>query len=179
MSHRKQINIKHTNMKTYKVSLLIILLIFFLSNRLNSQSKDQQRWLDHHITELNIKDSIILRGIDSFILNSSCKKIRDSDSFKYFNIVVDRRSSNNYTFFHFILYNRIMFNHKKFPIGYFDYKGYTFFIFEYYPKEIFINSDRKKRFTYYQNNISYTSSPDEWGLKLENNEIELEFICCR
>ena len=143
-----------------KIILLIMKLRSFISfifvfcgsiYSIHAQSEvPQVEKVDLYVSELIIKDSLFLHGLDSFIFNSICPDTKNpNEKANVFNIISKKQDKHaeNYKFICTLQYGIQIYEKLKLR-GCFEYKDYLFLWFDDIPKELISISNEKKRLSY-------------------------------
>lgn len=160
-------------MKCLKIHLIILFSIisFFLYGQ---NLVEPYREVSYSLYELEVNDSIFLASIDSFIFAPKCSEI-ENRKFQYFIMKIVEVGGEFYS---------IMVEAYRDPvadinaIGYFAYKGYSFFIYGCNPYNIFRKMKRKKLFKYKTGGLLYVEDFPYWKFILSNRRLILEECDC-
>lgn len=123
------------------------------------------------IYELEVIDSLFLKDIDSLLLKSNSPVLKDSTN-KYFTVYITKSKENSDDYqFQFELFKIPIAEYGDF--GYFEYKGYTFFVGENALMTLFKRKQNKKRFTYMRGEYARTEEFPMWVFSYKDNRLIL------
>ena len=128
------------------------------------------------VHELEVTDSIFLKDIDSLLLDSDCPYLKNSAN-KYFALYITKSNKNSEH------YNLVI---ALYPVpiaeygntGYFEYKGYTFFVDENEIVTLFKRKNNKKEFTYKRGEYRVTEEFPMWVFSYKNQRLTLLESTC-
>jgi len=132
------------------------------------------------VSNLVIKDSLFLCGLDSLIFNSICSEIKNTNSnLKIFNVYSKKndKEENSFTL-NINLDSRIQIHNESNLKGYFNYKGYLFLWFNDIPPKLFYVSNQKRKLTYVKGVPHIAVEVATFEFDYTNGTLVLEEICC-
>ena len=126
-------------------------------------------------TELIIKDSLFLCGIDSLIFKSICPEIKEKE-LKFF--IIDSYEKKDSIYLSFCLASYFEYSGHNHLKGYFKYKDYTFIWFGDIPQFLYTTSNKKKKFWYLKGTPPIVSDYASFMFIYTRGKLELTGMCC-
>lgn len=162
----------------YIISLLITCW-WCLSVTINAQSVPKVERVDIFATNLIVKDSLFLSGLDSLIFNSVCPEIKEMNELKIFNVYSKKnnKQEDSYTLIISLDKTVQIYNENDFK-GCFEYKDYLFLWFYDVPQQLFSLSNQKKKLTYLKGVPHIVSDNAEFTFDYTEGGLTLTGICC-
>jgi len=167
-------------MKKYRF-ILVVLFISHISSiytqnsygHLSNPGAGKRITVSYNNHELEIIDSLFLGDIDSLVLKSCCPYLSDTIN-RYFSVAIVQTEENNKEY-------KAIFELFPVPIadgerlGYFDYKGYTFFVRKSDLITLFRRKSQRKTFTYKRGEQIITEEYPMWVLTYKNNRLFMDY----
>ena len=166
-----------------KKCIHIFFSAFFLYGNMftavNAQAIPKVEKVDIFVSNLIVKDSSFLHGLDSLIFNSICSEIRDMNNLKILNVYSKKNNKQEDSYRLIISLDAIVqiYNEKDIK-GCFDYNGYLFLWFYDIPKELLDISNQKRKLTYTKGVPHIKSSYAEFTFDYTEGFLTLTGICC-
>jgi len=163
------------NHKQYK----IILLFAFLCTSLTLSS---QTWIGPPILkiftvpQLEITDSLFLKGIDSLIIKSDCPVLKKQKG--VFSMRLKKQKGVESSFLILTEYLPSTINSVIGDYGYFVFKGHLFLVSGENPNRIFTITPKKRKFSYKEERVTPTKEFPTWAILYKKDSIVLSMRDC-
>lgn len=158
----------------------VISLYCIVYTSLNAQSISKVEKVNVLATDLIVRDSLFLCGLDSLIFNSICPEIKDKrNRLKIFNVYSRKNNEqgNSYTL-NVNLDDIIQIYNEKDFRGCFDYNGYIFLWFYDIPLNLLSLSNQKRKLTYIKGVPHISNETAVFVFDYTNENLILTGICC-
>ena len=157
-------------MKSY---IFILVLIIGVPNNLLSQNRSiikASQLVRYSLNELQVKDSLLIKGIDSIIMRVNCPMIKHNSKDNFFFYIDQNEQYGDSLFMNLAL--------SKEPdgrrcLGYFSYKNNIFMVYGKKAVIFFSKKSSRKQFSFVERNPQPTFDPPEWDMLYSNNKIML------
>jgi len=165
-------------MKNYK-QCKIILLVVFLCTYLTLIS---QTWIGppvlkaFTVAQLEIADSLFLKGIDSLIIKSDCPVLKKQKG--VFSMRLKKIEGVENSFLILTEYLPSTINSVIGDYGYFVFKGHLFLVSGENPNRMFTKTSNKRRFSYKEERITPTQGFPTWAILYKKDSIVLSMRDC-
>jgi hypothetical protein len=166
-----------------KKRIQIFFSVFFLYGNMftvvNAQAIPKVEKIDIFVSNLIVKDSSFLHGLDTLIFNSICTEIKDISNLKIFNVYSKKNNQQEDSYRLIIsLDARVQIYNENDIKGCFNYNGYLFLWFYDIPKELLDISNQKRKLTYIKGVPHSISSYAEFTFYYIRGYLTLTGICC-
>ncbi|MCC8145249.1 MAG: hypothetical protein LIO93_02160 [Bacteroidales bacterium] len=127
------------------------------------------------LSQIVVKDSLFLQGIDNYIFDSFCPDIKNKEN-KIFNVYC--KSTEDHYDVLFYMVGMLQFRDNSIPRGYFEYKDYLFIWYGAVPGFFGKVSNQKKKLSYMKGVPPIVSDLATFTFSYTQEEINLTGMSC-